>query len=73
MDQMNLEDQMYGFIRAYLRQHGHPPTLREIAEGCYMSYGSVFRYLDKLEAHGRIARKPGKSRSITLLDDKPDE
>jgi DNA-binding MarR family transcriptional regulator len=72
MDQHNVEDEVYVFIRAYIRQHGSSPTLREIAAGCYMSPPSVVRYLDKLEAHGRIARRPRKSRGITVLDPEHD-
>jgi DNA-binding MarR family transcriptional regulator len=73
MDQHNVEDKVYVFIRgAYIRQHGSSPTLREIAAGCYMSPPSVVRYLDRLEAHGRIARRPGKSRGITVLDPEQD-
>ena len=72
MDEYNLEDEVYDFIRAYLREHSHPPTLREIGAGLHMSYPNVVRYLDRLEAHGRIMRRPGKSRGITLLDHEPD-
>ena len=72
MDQHNVEDEVYVFIRVYLRQHGHPPTLREIGAGLHMSYPNVIRYLDRLEGHGRIARRPGKSRGITVLEPEHD-
>ncbi len=72
MEQQNLEDEVYAFIRAYMREHSHPPTLREIGANLHMSYPNVIRYLDKLEAHGRITRRPGKSRGITLLDSRHD-
>jgi SOS-response transcriptional repressor LexA len=65
----NLEEEVYDFIRAYIRQHRIPPTMREICAGTYLSIGTVLRCLDILEVRGRIARKRGKSRSINLLDD----
>jgi|FLYN01.1.fsa_nt_gi repressor LexA len=72
MDHQNIEEQVYVFIRTYIRQHRHPPTVREIGSACHMSHSGVIRYLDRLEARGRISRKPGKSRGITLLDDESD-
>jgi SOS-response transcriptional repressor LexA len=68
MDQQMLED-VYTFIRDYTHtNHGLAPTLREIATGCYISHPTVLRYLDVLEIQGRIARQPGRARSIRLLN-----
>ena len=64
----NEEETVYSFIRDYTHQFGTPPTLREIRDGCFMSLGSVYRWLDLLEARGRIRRNRGKSRGIILLD-----
>ena len=64
----SVDNQVYAFIRAYIAENGHPPTLREIAAALYLSTGAVYRCLDKLEAQGRITRKPNRSRGITLLD-----
>lgn len=62
-----LTERVYQCIREYTREHGYPPTLREIADCCYVSRGNVIRHLDKLEAQGRIAREPGRARSIRIL------
>ncbi len=69
MNHNDTEEQVYEFIRQYTAEQGHPPTLREISAGVYLAIGTILRCLDVLEARGRIARKRGKSRSITLLDD----
>ena len=59
---------VYEYIQAYFHEHGFAPSMRDISEGCYMSPSNVVRYLDKLEAQGRISREVGKPRSIALLD-----
>jgi repressor LexA len=69
MTNLSAEEKVYVFIRQYTADQGHPPTLREMSAGVYMAMGTIIRCLDKLEAQGRIARKHGKSRGITLLDD----
>jgi SOS-response transcriptional repressor LexA len=60
---------VYIFIKKYIEDHTHPPTLREIGEGCFMSPSSVLRHLDKLEKEGMLFREEGKARGITLVDD----
>ena len=58
---------VYDVIRAYFKQYGFAPSLRDISEACYMSPSNVVRYLDKLEAQGRISRELRKPRSIAIL------
>jgi len=58
---------VYTFIKQYMEEWGLPPSQREIADGCYIARSAVVRHLDKLEAQGRIALIPGKSRGIRLL------
>lgn len=60
---------VYKFIKEYVKIHTHPPTLREIAEGCYLSPSAVTRHLDRLEGEGKLIREPGRARGITLTDD----
>ena len=59
---------IYTFICVYIGEHGYSPSLREIGAHCYMGRSTVIRYLDRLEAQGRISRDLGKARSISLLD-----
>ena len=60
---------VYQFIKSYTREHTHPPTIREIAEGCYLSNTSIMRHLARLEDEGKLFREPGRARGITLTDD----
>ena len=60
---------VYKFIKAYLKKHKYPPTLREIGEGCFITTSAVTHHLDRLEWEGKLTREPGQARSITLLDD----
>lgn len=63
---------VYIFVRDYIRKHTHPPTLREIGEGCYLSTSAVTRHLYKLEREGKIFREEGRARGITLLEAEDD-
>jgi repressor LexA len=64
---VDTQKSVYRFIRHFIETEGYAPSLREIAEGCYLSVGNVTRYLDRLELRGLIYREPGKARSIQLL------
>lgn len=63
---------VFTYICRYWQQFGFGPSLREIAEGCFMSRPNVYRYLDRLENEGRITRIGGRARSIALVEDCPD-
>lgn len=60
------EAQVYAFICKHIDQFTRPPTIREIAQACYMSRANAVRYLDKLDAHGHIIREANKARGIRL-------
>lgn len=59
-------DNVYAFIHNYITQNHVSPSIREIAAGCYINVATVIRYLDKLEAQGKISRDLRKARSIRL-------
>jgi DNA-binding IclR family transcriptional regulator len=59
-------ERVYTFIVTYIHEHATNPSLREIAAGCYLGRSTTYRFLDKLEAQGRILREPGQARSIRL-------
>ena len=62
-------ERVYRFISDYLQQHrGLSPSQREIAEGCFINVAYVSRYLDVLEARGRLERERGRARSIRLIE-----
>ena len=59
------------YIAAYQAAHdGVSPSIREMAEALLIrSIGGLSRQLRVLEAHGLIHRRPGASRSITIIPD----
>lgn len=68
--------QLYCFIKQYTDEHKLPPTQREMADGCYISTGTVNRHLDRLHMDGYIIRREGTKRGVALTEkvlDCPDE
>tara|TARA_R110000868_G_scaffold10639_4_gene51599 strand:- start:191 stop:784 length:594 start_codon:yes stop_codon:yes gene_type:complete len=63
------QDEVYRFIRSYLRKHDLAPTEAEIAEGIGIkSRGVVHRYVSALVDEGLLETIPGKRRNIRLAD-----
>jgi repressor LexA len=57
------------FIRDFTKEHGYPPTIREIGKACDISSTSVVNYnLDKLERAGLLERKREVSRGLRLTE-----
>ena len=55
------------FILAFLREHGFPPTIREIGIYFEIAPASVLGHLHALEVKGFIRRHPAKSRCLEIL------
>lgn len=66
-------DGVYDFIHQFIDQKHYSPNYREIAAGCHVGYSGVGRYLERLQAQGRIEYEPGKARSIRLVSVQPNE
>ena len=64
---------IYCFIRRYFEERSIPPTHREIAEGCFISSGTINRHLDRLVIFGYIERLEATTRGIRLTDKRPDD
>lgn len=62
-----LLDKVYEFVEHYIEEFGVSPTLREIADGCHISMGSVLDTLSVLEARGDIERVEGVHRPIRIV------
>jgi len=63
------QDQVYEHIRAYVREQGKPPTLKEIGEALSIrSTNGVSKHLYALEQKGYIRRTPNEARGISLVD-----
>ena len=60
--------EIFEFIGRYLKQHGYPPTVREIGKAVGLhSSSTVHAHLAKLESRGLLKRDPTKPRAIELL------
>lgn len=65
-----LQGQIYEVIQAYAREHGRPPTNREIGRAVGVeSTGHIDYHLTVLEKKGYILRERKKSRGIRLPDE----
>ena len=64
-----LMEQVYAFVQSYKQEHRQlSPSLQEIADHCFISVTTAMRYLDRLEAQGRVLRGLGQKRAIRLLN-----
>ncbi len=59
--------EIYQFILRFTREHGYPPSMREIGPAVDLkSPSTVHFHLKKLEALGYIQKADGKTRAISL-------
>lgn len=57
-----------GALRDLTSEHGHPPTVREIAAFLGLASSTVCIRLDQAENYGLIRRTPGKFRTLTVVE-----
>jgi repressor LexA len=63
------QNEAFEFIRAYARERGKPPTLREIGDGLGLrSSNAVHKIVTALEQKGYIRREARSARGLSLLD-----
>ncbi|WP_018348201.1 LexA family protein [Longispora albida] len=55
-------------IAGYTREHGYPPSLREIASATGLSATTADYHLRRLANSGYLRRAYGRSRSLVLTD-----
>ncbi len=59
--------EIYDFILKFTREHGYPPSVREISAAVNLkSPSTVHFHMKKLEAEGYIQKADGKTRAISL-------
>ncbi len=62
------QDRIYDYICDYQKEHGFPPTVREIAKIVGLaSSSSAHSYLKQLEEKGYIRRMEGCPRAIEVV------
>src|SRR5919106_487829 len=60
--------EIFDFISRYLKQHGYPPTVREIGKAVGLhSSSTVHAHLSKLESLGVVKRDPSKPRALEVM------
>lgn len=64
------QQQIYDYIRAYQKEKGYPPSVREIAAAVGLSSPStVHAHLNALEERGLIKRDAAKPRAIEVFNE----
>ena len=64
-----MQQRIYDYIAACIREQGYPPSVREIGEAVGLrSPSTVHFHLKHLEEAGMIAKGAGKGRAITLTE-----
>ena len=65
---------LYNEISKFLDKNGYPPTVREMCNIMGVkSSSTIFYYLEKLEAQGKIKKSNNKNRAIELVKDYVEE
>ena len=64
----NREEQVYKFIKQFIKEKGIPPTNREIADYFNIAPKNAFKYLTILEKKGYIKRAKKISRGISICE-----
>jgi repressor LexA len=60
--------EIFDFISRYLKDHGYPPTVREIGKAVGLTSSStVHAHLSKLETLGVVKRDPSKPRALEVM------
>lgn len=64
-----MQQKIYEYIAACIREQGYPPSVREIGEAVGLkSPSTVHFHLKRLEEAGVIEKGAGKGRAITLRE-----
>lgn len=64
------QNQVYEFLRDYVRRNGKPPTIKEVGQSLGIrSTNGVHKMLVALETKGYIERTPHEARGLSIVDD----
>ena len=67
IDQEEMDDQVYTYIRGYIMERCYPPSYHEIASHVKRSSSTVFNSIHRLKEVGKIETdKEGSFRAIRL-------
>jgi len=59
---------VFNFIQTYIERYGWAPSYREIGQACDIkSTSNVAYWINKLEAAGKIKKRPHSARTIRIV------
>jgi len=61
------QKEVFDFIRAFIKERGYPPSVREIGERFHIYPRAAFDHLKALERKGYLKRRGSTSRGLELL------
>lgn len=68
----NKQEEILQFITAFIADHGYGPSIRDICQAVGLqSTSSVHYHLTALRRQGKIDKEPSKSRTLSILTDRP--
>ena len=65
------QEETLDYIRDFIEQHNYPPTIRELAGHFSISVKGAYDHIKALEKKGRIKCDGNRSRTIEILEKKP--
>ncbi len=67
MELTSRQKEVFDFVRAFIKERGYPPSVREIGEHFNIYPRAVFDHLKALERKGYLKRRGSMSRGIEIL------
>ena len=61
------QEEVFDFVRAFIKERGYPPSVREIGEHFHIYPRAAFDHLKALERKGYLKRTGSMSRGIEVL------
>jgi repressor LexA len=73
MELTSRQREIFDFVRAFIKERGYPPSVREIGEHFHIYPRAVFDHLKALEKKGYLKRRSSMSRGLEVLVFQEDE
>jgi repressor LexA len=67
MELTTRQEEIFNFVRAFIKERGYPPSVREIGQQFKIYPRAVFDHLKALERKGYLKRKGSVSRGLEVL------
>ena len=67
MELTSRQREIFDFCRAFIKERGYPPSIREIGEHFKIYPRAVFDHLKALEKKGYLKRRSSMSRGLEVL------